>query len=300
MQDMLRWLLFWSIRLLLKPVLSGGIPIAVQRFWTRVMTASSRPPRGTRVEPLDMNGVPAERLSLPQSGTRTLLYLHGGGYCVGSSRTHRGLAAHIARAAGATVHVPDYRLAPEHPHPAALDDALAAYRWLLARGTSPAQIILGGDSAGGGLALAAAVAMRETKLPLPAALVLLSPWADLTLSGDSARTHIGRDPMLTPSILGLWSRLYLGGHPPDHPACSPLFVPLAGLPPMLIQVGSEETLLSDSQQLAEKARAAGVPVRLSLYEGLWHDFQAHAGLLREADRAITEIGDFVKNTIAAT
>jgi epsilon-lactone hydrolase len=298
MQNFLRALLYWSIRLLLKPVFSGWMPIGIQRFWTRVMTASSLPPRGTRIEQIDMGGVPSERLSLPSSGTRTLLYLHGGGYCVGSPRTHRGLAAHIARAAGATTYVPDYRLAPEHPHPAALDDALAAYRWLLAQGVNPVQIILGGDSAGGGLALATAVALRDAQLPLPGALVLISPWTDLTLSGDSARSHARRDPMLSHAIGALWARLYLDSYPPDHPACSPLFANLAGLPPMLIQVGSEEILLSDSQRLEQRARTVGAAARLSLYEGMWHDFQAHAGLLRESDRAIAEIGDFVKNTIA--
>jgi epsilon-lactone hydrolase len=300
MQALLRALLFWSIRLLLKPVFSAWMPIGIQRFWTRVMTASSLPPRGTRVERLDLGGVAAERLSVPASGARTLLYLHGGGYCVGSPRTHRGLAAHRTRACGATAYVPDYRLAPEQPHPAALEDALACYRGLLAQGVNPAQVILGGDSAGGGLALATAVAVRDAQLPLPAALVLISPWTDLTLSGDSARTHARRDPMLSPAIGALWARLYLGRYPPAHPACSPLFADLSGLPPMLIQVGSEEILLSDSQRLEQRARAAGITVRLSLYEGMWHDFQAHAGLLHESDRAMTEIGDFVKNTIAAT
>ncbi|HXG27947.1 MAG TPA: alpha/beta hydrolase [Nevskiales bacterium] len=299
MQTLLRALLFWSIRLLLKPVFSGWMPIGIQRFWTRVMTASSLPPRGTRIERLDLGGVAAECLSVPQSGARTLLYLHGGGYCVGSPRTHRGLAAHLARACGATAYVPDYRLAPEHPHPAALEDALACYRALLAQGVNPAQLVLGGDSAGGGLALATAVAIRDAQLPLPAALVLISPWTDLTLSGDSARTHTRRDPMLSSAIGALWSRLYLGKYPPDHPACSPLFASLTGLPPMLIQVGSEEILLSDSLRLAQRAQAAGVTVRLSRYAGMWHDFQAHAGLLHESDRAMTEVGDFVKNTIAA-
>jgi len=299
MQVFLRVLLSWSIRLLLKPVFSGWVPIGLQRFWTRVMTASSLPPRGTRVEPIDMNGVPAERVTTAGAGSRVVLFLHGGGYCVGSPRTHRALAAHIARAAEAVSYVPDYRLAPEHPHPAALEDALAAYRWLLSHIIKPAQIVIGGDSAGGGLALACAIAIRDAGLALPAALVLISPWTDLTLSGDSTKTHARRDPMLSHSIGALWSRLYLGPHPADHPLCSPLFANLAGLPPMLIQVGSEEILLSDSQRLEQRATAAGVSVKLSRYDGMWHDFQAHAGVLRESDSAITEIGSFVKNTIAA-
>lgn len=298
-QSFLRSLLFWSIRLLLKPVFSGWMPIGIQRFWLKIISASSLPPRGTRAEAVDMNGVSADRLTTPSSGTPVLLFLHGGGYCIGTPRTHRALAAHIARAAGATAFVPAYRLAPEHPHPAALEDALTAYRWLLAQGTHPSLIVMGGDSAGGGLTLAAAVAIRDAGLPSPGALVLISPWADLTLSGESAKTRARRDPMLSHAVGDLWSRLYLGSHAADHPACSPLFAALAGLPPMLIQAGSEEILLSDAERLAQRARTAGVRVQLTLYEGMWHDFQMHAGVLRESDTAITEMGNFVKNTIAA-
>ena len=299
MQTFLRVLLSWSLRLLLKPVFSGWVPIGFQRFWIRVMAASSLPPRGARGEVVDMNGVSAERVTTPQSGGRVVLYLHGGGYCVGSCATHRPLAAHIARAAGAVSYVPEYRLAPEHPHPAALDDALVAYRWLLSQNIKPAQIAIGGDSAGGGLAVATALAIRDAGLPQPAALVLISPWVDLTLSGDSAKTHAARDPMLSHSIGALWSRLYIGTHAANHPLCSPLFANLAGLPPMLIQVGSEEILLSDSQRLEQRAQTAGVKVQLHLYDKMWHDFQLQAGVLRESDAAIAEIGAFVKQHATA-
>jgi epsilon-lactone hydrolase len=292
-QRVLRGLFYWSIRLLLKPAFSPRVPIGFQRWWTRVMTAIALAPRNTQADKVDMDGVPAERLSTPRSGDWILLYLHGGGYCVGSPRTHRALAARVAHAVGAVAYVPGYRLAPEHPHPAALDDALAACRWLLARGTSPGQLVIAGDSAGGGLALATAVAMRDTGLPLPAALVLISPLTDLTLSGESIETHARRDPMLSRPIATLWSRLYLGSCAADHPACSPLFADLSGLPPMLIQVGSEEILLSDSLRLARRAQDAGCSVRLSRYDGMWHEFQAHAGLLIQSNRAIAEIGEFV-------
>ncbi|MGH8452957.1 MAG: alpha/beta hydrolase, partial [Nevskiales bacterium] len=262
MQTFLRSLLSWSLRLLLKPVFSGWMPIKLQRLWLRVMSASSLPPRGTRAEVIDMNGIRAERVTTPQSGSHVVLFLHGGGYCIGSTRTHRPLAAHIARAAGAVSYVPEYRLAPEHPHPAALDDAMAAYRWLLSQDCKSTQIAIGGDSAGGGLAIATAVAIRDAGLPLPTALILISPWIDLTLSGDNANTHARRDPMLSHSIVALWSRLYLGTHPANHPLCSPLFAKLKGLPPMLIQVGSEEILLSDSQRFEQRAKAAGVKVQM--------------------------------------
>ncbi len=299
MQTFLRTLLSGSLRLLLKPVFSGWMPIGIQRFWLRVMSVSSLPPRGTRAEIMDMNGVSAERVTTPQSDGRVVLYLHGGGYCVGSCDTHRALAAHIARAAGATSYVPEYRLAPEHPHPAALDDALTAYRWLLSQKFKPAQIAIGGDSAGGGLAVATALAIRDAGLPQPAALILISPWVDLTLSGDSAKTRAARDPMLSHSIGALWSWLYLGTHPANHPLCSPLFANLAGLPPMLIQVGSEEILLSDSQRLEQRAQSAGVKVQAHLYDKMWHDFQVHAGVLRDSDAAIAEIGAFIKQHVAA-
>jgi monoterpene epsilon-lactone hydrolase len=299
MQTFVRALLSGSLRLLLKPAFSGWMPIGIQRFWLRVMSASSLPPRGTRAEVVDMGGVSAERVTTPQSGERVVLYLHGGGYCVGSCATHRALAARIARAAGATCYVPEYQLAPEHPHPAALDDALVAYRWLLSQNLKPAQIAIGGDSAGGGLAVATALAIRDAGLPQPAALVLISPWVDLTLSGDSIKTRAARDPMLSHSIGALWSRLYLGTHAANHPLCSPLFSNLAGLPPMLIQVGSEEILLSDSQRLEQRAKTSGVEAQAHLYDRMWHDFQVHAGVLHEADAAIAEIGEFVKQHVTA-
>lgn len=298
MQGVLRSLLGGLIRLFVKPVLSAWVPVGIQRAWTRAVMASSLPPRAARAETISMNGVPAERVTVPVSGQRVLMYLHGGGYCVGASRPYRPLAAQLARATEAAAYVPDYRLAPEHPHPAALEDALSAYRWLLGRGVNPAMVCLGGDSAGGGLALATAVAIRADGLPLPAALALISPWVDLSLSGESMATLARRDPMLSASILGSWARAYRGAVAAGHPACSPLFADLEGLPPMLIQVGTEEVLLSDAERLEEKARSAGVTVRLTHYERMWHDFPMHAGVLRESDRAISEIGEFVKNTIA--
>lgn len=295
MQFILRTVLKCILRLLLKPVFSSRVPIKLQRVWMRVMTASSLPPRGTSYTNIDMNGVQAEGVCVDANARRTVLYLHGGGYCIGSPATHRALAARIARAAGAISYVPAYRLAPEYPHPAALNDAVAAYRWLLTQNHSPQQIVIAGDSAGGGLALCLALALRDLSLPPPAALVLISPWVDLTLSGKSMQTHARRDPMLSFAITELWSLLYTGTHPAAHPLCSPLFANPTGLSPMLIQTGSEEILLSDSMRLAGAARTAGVAVQLHEYPGLWHDFQLQAGVLRDADAAIAEIGEFIKH-----
>lgn len=300
MQAFLRWLLSCAIRLFLKPILSRWVPIRMQRAWVAAILVSSRPPRNTRFETIEMNGVKALRVSPATPGSRVMLYLHSGGYCIGAHHTHRGIAGHIARAADAVAYVLDYRLAPEHPHPAALEDSLAAYRWLLAQGTNPSLVFVAGDSAGGGLTLATAVAIREAGLPLPAALVLMSAWADLSLSGESMTTHARRDPMLSRAVTARWSRLYRGPYPADHPPCSPLFADLSGLPPMLIQTGSEEVLLSDSLRIAKRAQAARIHVQLRVYEKMWHDFQLHAGLLQEADDAVAEIGEFVKNTIAVS
>ncbi len=297
MQTFLRGLLSASLRFLLKPVFSGWVPIGFQRAWLRMMSASSLPPHNTTHQVIDMNGVSAERVVADETASRVVLYLHGGGYCVGSAATHRPLAAHIARASGAVSYVLNYRLAPEYPHPAAMHDTLAAYRWLLAQGIAPARIVIAGDSAGGGLALATAISLRDSGLPLPAALVLISPWTDLSLSGETIKSLAWRDPILSHSITSLWARLYAGELPLTHPLCSPLFSPLERLPPMLIQVGSEEILLSDSQRLAERAKAAGVEVQSRVYDKMWHDFQVQAGVLRDSDAAIAEIGAFVKQAV---
>ncbi|HUP91780.1 MAG TPA: alpha/beta hydrolase [Solimonas sp.] len=284
------------VRGAVKPVFALGLPVRAQRIAMRAMTATNPVARGNRFDQVELGGVPALRAQPAQAPERAVLFFHGGAYCIGSPETHRGLISHLARAARATVYAPRYRKAPESPHPAALDDALAAYRGLLATGAT--HVSLAGDSAGGGLALALAHAIRDQGLPPPAALVLISPWLDLTLAGASHAERAARDPLLGKPWLAASARHYAGSATSDK-AVSPLFGEQAGLPPMLIQVGSEEILISDAEDLAGSAAEAGVPVQLHEFEGMWHDFQLHAGLLRESDEAVAEIAAFLRERAPA-
>jgi len=246
-------------------------------------------------QPVRAGGVPAEWVSTPEaSAARVILYLHGGGYVIGSINTHRDLASRLSRAAGARVLLIDYRLAPEHPFPAAVDDATAAYRWLLATGVAPAQIAIAGDSAGGGLTVATLVALRDAGAPLPAAGVCLSPWVDLEGIGASMTTKASVDPMVQRDGLLQMAALYLNGQPARTPLAAPLYADLTGLPPLLVQVGTAETLLDDSTRLAERARAAGVAVTLEPWDDMVHVWQIFAAMLPEAREAIDRIGAFVR------
>lgn len=248
-----------------------------------------------RCEPVTANGVKSEWVSAPDADAgRAILYLHGGGYVIGSINTHRSLAARLSRAAKARVLVIDYRLAPEHPHPAAVDDALAAYRWLLAQGLAPARIAVAGDSAGGGLTAATLVAIRDAKLPVPAAAALLSPWVDLEAIGESMTSKDSVDPMVHKEGLLAMAKAYLGGQHPRTPLAAPLYADLAGLPPLLIQVGTAETLLDDASRLAERARKAGVNVTYEPWQNMIHVWQLFAPMLDEGQQAIEKIGAFVR------
>jgi acetyl esterase/lipase len=252
-------------------------------------------PRGTRIEPVSAAGVAAEWVVPPGAGDAVILYLHGGGYNIGSPGTHRAMVARLADAAEARALVLDYRLAPEYPHPAALEDSLAGYNWLLGQGVQPGKITLAGDSAGGGLALATLVSLRDAGIALPAAAVCLSPWTDVSLSGATMRTLEDKDPMLNRPWLEQMAAGYTrGGVSRQTPLVSPLFADLKGLPRLLIQVGSDEMLLSDAERLGARAREAGVPVTLEVWEGLWHVWQVFAGYMPEADRAIAGIAAFIQ------
>jgi monoterpene epsilon-lactone hydrolase len=227
----------------------------------------------------------------------TLLYFHGGGYIAGSPATHRDLVARIARASGARCIVVDYRKAPEHPYPAPLDDGEAAYKELLASGTPPERIFVGGDSAGGGMALAVMLRARQAGLPLPRAGVLLSPWVDLTRQGHSVAANAAFD-YLTPESLEYGVGYYLQGHDPRDPEVSPLFADLAGLPPLLIQTGDAELFFSENQALAERAVAAGIEVVHQIEPGMVHVFQLFASFAPECGPAIDRIGAHMRDLAA--
>lgn len=246
---------------------------------------------GVAVNPVDAGGVPAEWIG--DDDGPVVMYLHGGGYCIGSLETHRAMLTHLAAAIRGRVLAVDYRLAPEHPHPAALDDAVAAYRFALSGGVAPGHVVVAGDSAGGGLTLATLVALRDTGVPLPAAGVCLSPWADLTQSGATIATHAGVDPMVRGEDLDRWAEAYRGTTAIDSPAISPLFGDLAGLPPLHIEVGTSEVLLDDARRVAAAASAAGVEVELYEAEDMIHVWQFFAGIVPEADEAIERIATFV-------
>ena len=239
-------------------------------------------------------GIPGEWISAPGAAEdRVLLYLHGGGYAMGSIQSHGGLVGRLSRAGGVRALAIDYRLAPEHPFPAGLQDAMAAYRWLLEQGFAPEKIVIGGDSAGGGLTLAALVSLRDEGLALPAGAVCLSPWTDLTLSGESFRTKVDADPVISPANAGQFVEWYVDGQPPKSPLISPLFADLSGLPPLMIQVGTAEILLDDSTRLAGRARAAGVKVVYEPWEDMIHVWQFFAPMLEEGQRAIDAAGAFI-------
>lgn len=285
----------WFARLLVRPVLSAGVPVWLQRFWSNAVGLLLRGPGATHCERDDRAGVRTLRLTptMTQAG-HGVLYMHGGGYIVGGFRSHAKLAAWVGQSARSRVWLPEYRLAPEHACPAALKDALAVYAALVSGGQDAAKLALVGDSAGGGLALATAVAVRDSGLPPPAAIVLFSPWVDLSLSGDTISTHAGRDAMLKHSWLRWCATAFRGTERHDSASCSPLFANLSGLPPILIHVGSEEILLSDAQRLAQRIGAAGGQVTLCEFEGAGHVFQFHAGLLAEADSSVRQAGEFIR------
>jgi acetyl esterase/lipase len=283
------------------PVLGGeggALDLQAARQGMEAMTTATPTPDGAVFTPVDAAGVPAEWVDVPGADSnKVVLYLHGGGYVLGSIATHRSLAARIAQASGTRALIVDYRLAPENPFPAAVDDAVAAYGFLLEQGIAADQIAIGGDSAGGGLTFATLVALRDNGTPLPGTAFALSPWVDLEGLGDSMKTKADADPMVGKEGLVEMGKLYLGSADARTPLAAPLYADLSGLPPILIQVGTAETLLDDSNRIAERARSAGVSVELEAYEDLIHVFQAFAPIVPEALEAIEKIGSFVKRNL---
>ncbi|MFL5295034.1 MAG: alpha/beta hydrolase [Phenylobacterium sp.] len=256
-------------------------------------------PPGCQHEPVVAGGVKGERIApTAAAASRQLLYLHGGGYVMGSPRSHRPLVAHLAQAAQATAIVPDYRMGPEHPFPAAVEDAVAVYRWMLEGGAEPERTIIAGDSAGGGLTVALALRLKAEGLPQPAGLYVISPWADLTLSHPAHRAKAADDPMITAELLRECAGQYLGSAAARDPLASPAFGDFDGLAPMLIQVGSEEMLLGDSLMLAERAGLARVDVRLEVWAEMIHVFPVFGGQLAAARRAIATAGAWMSERCA--
>ena len=290
-QRLLHGLLRSTLRMTLKPAFHPSVPLAVVRSGLTALSAISLPARGVMRQAQTLAGVATEQHALPDAGERVILYLHGGAFCVGSPRSHRGLASHLAQASGATVIVPDYRLAPEHPFPAALDDSVACYRALLDSGIAAHNISIGGDSAGGGLALATAMRLRDEGLPAPARLLLISPWADITNAAASEGAGDVGEVMLSWSMLEKCASQY-AGEQRDNPLASPLLGEFRHLPPCLVVVGTREILLPDSERLLEAFDAASGDAHLVVYEGLWHVFPAHAGMLDGADDAIARLAAF--------
>jgi monoterpene epsilon-lactone hydrolase len=255
-------------------------------------------PPDVSIERLTAPVRPAEWLQPPASrADAAVLYLHGGGYVIGSPRSHRHLAAAIASSAGAPALLLDYRLAPEYPFPAALEDAVAAYRWVLKRGVAPARVVIAGDSAGGGLTVATLLTLRERGVPLPAGGVCISPWVDLTCSGTTYATKADVDPIVTREGVAMMAQHYAAGADPKAPLLSPLYADLRSLPPLLVQVGSDEVLLDDALGLGERARAAGVDVTVEEWPAMIHVWHWFLPMLEEAERAVAGIGTFIRARI---
>ena len=250
-------------------------------------------------EPVGAGGVPAEWITTPGVATdKVVLYFHGGGFVFGSPRTHRAMLSRLSRAAGMRVLALDYRLSPENPFPAPVEDAMAAYGWLVSSGIEPDHIAVGGDSAGGGLTVSTLVALRYRGEPLPAAAVSISPWTDMEAIGESMITNVEADPHIrAEGIRGLAS-MYLAGVDPRAPLAAPIYADLTGLPPLLAQVGAIETLLDDATRLAQRAEAAGVEVEYEAWDDMVHVWHLFAPILDEGQQAIERVGEFIRKHVA--
>jgi len=256
-------------------------------------------PDGTAVTPVDAGGVPAEWVASARAGEKhVVIHLHGGGYCIGSAASIRNFAGRVSAAAEARVLSVDYRLAPEHPFPAAVSDAVAAYRWVLAQGISPSRISLSGESAGGGLVVALLVALRDAGDPLPACAVPISPWVDMENSGEMSEIARAQD-LLRIEHIELFARTYLNGSDPRDPLASPLHADLSGLPPLLVLVGGREILLDDARRLTLRAQEAGVDCTLRIVPEMIHFWNLFGPLFPEATLASEDVAEFVRSHVAA-
>ena len=279
--------------------LLGERPAEEMRAGLEAMAGGFALDPDVRVAPTRAAGMAAEWIATPgASADHAILYLHGGGYVVGSLNTHRELASRVGREANARVLTVDYRLAPEHPHPAAVDDAVDAYRWLLAEGLAPERLAIAGDSAGGGLTIATLLALRDRGVPLPSGGVCFSPWVDMEATGESMDT-IANDPMLSRELILHFARFYLGNGTVDArtPLAAPLHADLRGLPPLLVQASRHEVLRDDAVRIVDKARAAGVACELELTDEVPHVWQIFASILPEGREALARAGAFLRRRL---
>jgi acetyl esterase/lipase len=274
--------------------------VIASRVASEAWAIATGEPEGVTYEPVDADGVAAEWTTPAGADPdRVLLYLHGGGYTVGSIASHRKLVGHLAKAAGMRGLSVEYRLAPENPFPAGLDDAVTVFAWLLGQGIEAGHIGIGGDSAGGGLAMATALALRERGLPAPGGLVLLSPWTDLATTGDSITSNVGKDLLLrrveedSPGIG--W---YAGDNDVKNPLISPLYADFGGFPPFIVHVGGSELLLDDSTRVAERASAAGCDVSIEVWPEMQHVFQIAAGNVPESDSSVDKLGSWLSGHLS--
>lgn len=276
-----------------RPAPEGPRDVAAMRDTMATTTDAMRPHEAVAITETSLGGVRGLHFK-PEAAKpgRALLYFHGGGYVIGSPGTHKGLTSHIAEAMGAEAWSMDYRMAPEAPFPAAIEDGVAAYRALLESGVSPDSVVIAGDSAGGGTAVATAIKARDEGLPAAAGLALLSPWVNLSCDGWSYSARAEADPMIEQEGIEWMAATYLAGADAAEPLASPIHADLSGLPAMLIQVGPDEMLLSDSITLAERAGAAQVEVTLEIWPNMIHVFQAFYPFLPDARRAVARIGDW--------
>lgn len=286
------WILKWRVKRRLKGVRDYRVARRILRPDAYTV------PSAVEISPLHLGGVPGEQVKGPPPGDVALLYLHGGGYFGCSAESHRPITVYYALH-GFRVFAPDYRLAPENPFPAAVDDAVAFYRGLLRAGYPADRMVVAGESAGGGLALSLMLALRSAGDPLPVAAALFSPWTDLAATGDSIRTNSSRCAMFVGSDVAVSARYYLGDTDPRNPLASPLYADLAGLPPLLIHVGADEVLRDDSTRLAERARAAGVSVELKIWPVVPHAWQLAPHLIPEARQSLRESAEFLRSRMVA-
>ncbi len=280
-----------------KGVASEGLSVAARRAGFDAMQAALPMPDDIRVESVDMDGLGGCWFDAPGARDDTyIIYYHGGGYIMGSIDTHKTLMGRLSRVCSARVLGVEYRLAPEHVYPAAVEDGVQAYKWLIEQGADPARIVLAGDSAGGGLTIATLLALRNQSARLPAGAVVFSPWIDLTASGESVTTRAQADPGIEPGVLIEIAQTYYGNADPKDPLVSPVFADLTGLPPLLIQVGDAEVLLSDAVRLADNAHSAGVKALYQVWDEAFHVFQATPGL-PEAEEALLKVGTFYRDLV---